>query len=245
MHSIVVRLLPSALRRLAKRVIHAGWGAYCPVCRSWLRGFADHPRSGRANAMCPICRSLERHRFAWLVLDHVGQRCLSGRRVTRLLHIAPEPFLETRFRSEQRIDYLSADLRDRRAMEWLDVTRIPHPDRSFDLVFCGHVLEHVTDDREAMVEFHRVLDTGGAALIMVPLHEGATIEAPPGTSRQQRQAMLGHPDHLRLYGPDIADRLEEVGFRVNRTSSDDLVGAAKARLVSVPGQSVFEACKPT
>jgi SAM-dependent methyltransferase len=194
--------------------------------------------------MCPICRSLERHRFAWLVLDRVGQHYLSGRSVTRLLHIAPEPFLETRFRSEERIDYLSADLRDRCAMEWFDVTRIPHPDRSFDLVFCCHVLEHVTDDRQALFEFHRVLDSGGSALIMVPLREGATIEAPPGMTRQQRQALLGHPDHLRLYGPDIAGRLEEVGFRVNRTSSDDLVGAAKVRLVSVPGQSVFEARKP-
>lgn len=43
---------------------------------------------------------------------------------------------------------------------------------TFDGVVCGEVLEHLTDDLAAVLEFNRVLKAGGWCLITVPLDEG-------------------------------------------------------------------------
>jgi 2-polyprenyl-3-methyl-5-hydroxy-6-metoxy-1,4-benzoquinol methylase len=45
---------------------------------------------------------------------------------------------------------------------------LPYPDRSFDLVACLDVLEHVADAEMVLGEIHRVLKPGGAALTTVP-----------------------------------------------------------------------------
>lgn len=45
---------------------------------------------------------------------------------------------------------------------------LPFPDLSFDLILSHEVLEHVLDDRQAMVEMARVLKPGGRAVIFVP-----------------------------------------------------------------------------
>lgn len=45
---------------------------------------------------------------------------------------------------------------------------LPFPDLSFDLILSHEVLEHVLDDRQAMLEMARVLKPGGRAVIFVP-----------------------------------------------------------------------------
>ncbi len=45
---------------------------------------------------------------------------------------------------------------------------LPYPDSSFDLILSHEVLEHVTDDRQAIAEMARVLKPGGRAIIFVP-----------------------------------------------------------------------------
>lgn len=48
------------------------------------------------------------------------------------------------------------------------VVDIPYPDRAFDAVVSAEVLEHVTDDTMAILEFYRVLRPGGVCVISVP-----------------------------------------------------------------------------
>jgi SAM-dependent methyltransferase len=45
---------------------------------------------------------------------------------------------------------------------------IPAPDRSFDVVLCTQVLEHVPNPLESLREFHRILPPGGRLLATVP-----------------------------------------------------------------------------
>ena len=45
---------------------------------------------------------------------------------------------------------------------------LPYPQDSFDLVLSHEVLEHVSDDRQAVAEMVRVLRPGGRAVIFVP-----------------------------------------------------------------------------
>ena len=48
------------------------------------------------------------------------------------------------------------------------VTDIPYPDKTFDLIVSGDVLEHVKDDVKAVKEFYRVLRHGGFCVVSVP-----------------------------------------------------------------------------
>lgn len=56
-----------------------------------------------------------------------------------------------------RIDYVS------------DITAIPMPDASFDVVLCTEVLEHLPRPIEALKELSRVLAPGGKLLITAPM----------------------------------------------------------------------------
>lgn len=50
-----------------------------------------------------------------------------------------------------------------------DITDIPVPDRSFDVIICSEVLEHVPEPIEVIKEFSRILRPGGRLLLTAPL----------------------------------------------------------------------------
>ncbi|MDF2455963.1 MAG: methylase involved in ubiquinone/menaquinone biosynthesis [Cytophagaceae bacterium] len=49
-----------------------------------------------------------------------------------------------------------------------DVTAIPRPDESFDVVLCTEVIEHIVNPIEAIKEFSRLLKPGGQLLLTAP-----------------------------------------------------------------------------
>lgn len=53
-----------------------------------------------------------------------------------------------------------------------DITAIPVPDGSFDVVVCTEVLEHVPEPIEALREFARIVKPGGRILLTAPLGSG-------------------------------------------------------------------------
>ena len=79
---------------------------------------------------------------------------------------------------------------------------------------CSNVLEHVSDDRMAMRELHRVLAPGGTAFVQVPIRGETTFEDPSVTDPVERTRLFGQEDHVRFYGRDIIQRLEQAGFQV-------------------------------
>jgi SAM-dependent methyltransferase len=46
--------------------------------------------------------------------------------------------------------------------------QLPYPDETFDVLLSHEVLEHVSDDRAAVREAHRVLKPGGRLIVFVP-----------------------------------------------------------------------------
>jgi SAM-dependent methyltransferase len=50
-----------------------------------------------------------------------------------------------------------------------DITALPFPDRSFDLVCAFDIVEHVEDDRQAFRELGRIARDGAAIIFSVPL----------------------------------------------------------------------------
>ena len=49
-----------------------------------------------------------------------------------------------------------------------DITSIPEPDASFDVILCSEVLEHVPDPIGALDEFGRLLKVGGTLILTAP-----------------------------------------------------------------------------
>jgi SAM-dependent methyltransferase len=213
--SSAARRLKAALRparELVRKLPYLGVGRHCPVCRRSSRRFRPFGIVERAEAQCVHCGALERHRLVWLFLAR--RTDLFDGRPRRMLHLAPEECLAPRLRRALGEGYLSADLADPRAMVRMDVTAIRFPDESFDVIYCSHVLEHVPDDRRAMRELHRVLKRDGFAVFMVPVGAERTFEDPAIVEPAARRAAFGQEDHVRVYGPDVADRLAAAGFLV-------------------------------
>lgn len=200
------------LRSWAARVAHIGTRRYCPCCDSHLRGFGSFGERPRPEALCPVCGALERHRLATMYL-RARSDLLSG--TERLLHVAPEPPIARLLRRWAGPSYVSLDLSAEGAMVQADLTRMPFPSQSFDGVYCSHVLEHVPEDGTAMAELNRVLRPGGWALIQVPVKGEVTFEDPTITAPALRRRLFGQPDHVRIYGRDLRNRLARARFAVS------------------------------
>jgi SAM-dependent methyltransferase len=199
------------LRLRAATARHRGDAVSCPVCDSSFDAFKDAPN--RPNALCWRCGSQERHRAQWLLFERRPELL---REAESLLHFSPEWCLRRRLSQIAGLRYVTADLDGSDVDLQLDITRLDLSDAAFDLVICSHVLEHVPDDAAAMAELRRVTAPGGRCLVMVPLaldrdrtYEDASITAPQDRERE----FLQH-DHVRLYAPDIANRLHNAGFDI-------------------------------
>jgi len=206
-------LVPRWCRSAVWKLRLFGFAVYCPCCGSHFRKFVPTGVQARPNARCPRCNSVERHRLLWLYLQNRTGFFSDGLKV---LHVAPEPFFQKTFKAMPNLDYTSADIESPLAMVKMDIMDIPYEDGLFDVILCYHVLEHVADDRRAMREFLRVLKPGGWAILQVPMDHTReeTFEDPTVTSPEERERVFGQSDHVRVYGRDYKERLEEAGWRV-------------------------------
>ena len=94
----------------------------------------------------------------------------------------------------------------------MDLTNIDLPDGSKTLVWCSHVLEHIPDDRKALSEIFRVLAPRGLLVLQVPIGGSATYEDADVVTEGQRLEKYLQEDHVRLYGLDLKQRVEQCGF---------------------------------
>ena len=207
-------MLHRASRGLALRtqmLRHRGDVVQCPICEHSFDAFKD--ASNRPNAVCWRCGAQERHRAQWLLFRQRPELLSNAR---SLLHFAPEWSLHSKLAALPGLRYVTADLQDPATDLRLDLQATGLPDASYDGVICSHVLEHVPDDHAAMYELRRI--TRRWCLVMVPLdlHREHTYEDPEVTTPAQRERAYWQHDHVRLYAPDIEQRLRKVSFQVQR-----------------------------
>ena len=209
------------IRNIMREIIYYGNSRLCPVCGNKSRKFLEFGLTPRKEAQCVYCGVLERHRFFWLFLSKKTD--LFNGQPKKMLHVAPEPYFESKFRDRLGDNYITADLYNPLAMVKMDITNIEFEDESFDVIYCSHVLEHVQDDRGAMREFFRVLKPHGWAILLVPIKGEKTFEDSSIVDPLERLKKFGKEDHVRQYGLDYVDRLRDVGFTVEVTEVEDLV----------------------
>lgn len=202
-----------------------------PVISWYLRGdkFTD-PIDGRSfrkflpygygkqreNALSPSTLSLERHRLMWLFLRD-NTTFFTATKKLKVLHIAPEQCFLDIFRKQQNLNYITSDLESPIADVKADICDLPFKENEFDIVFCNHVLEHISNDTKAMQELYRVLKPGGFGIFQIPqdLSKAITFEDNTITDRKERAKLFGQYDHVRVYGRDYFDKLRSIGFKVD------------------------------
>ncbi len=211
---------------VVRRMLFRGKARHCPLCNSTLRRFYPAGLDRRPDAACPVCHSLERHRLFRIIAERYTN--LFDETEKRLLHIAPEKGIQRLLQTLPNVRYLSADLDDPNAMVQMDITDIAYPESSFDLILCSHVLEHVPDDRKALREFYRVLSDNGWCAIQIPVTDPVTFEDPAITDPEERLRVFGQRDHVRRYGPDVRERMEEAGFTVQELTTETVASPAEA-----------------
>jgi len=118
-------------------------------------------------------------------------------------------------------DYHTADLLVPTVMHKEDICNMSFADETFDLVWCSHILEHVTDDHKAMREIRRVLKPKGLAVIQVPVWGVTTCDERLNTP-EERVLKYFQDDHVRRYGSDIENRLRAADLAVETLRTDDL-----------------------
>ena len=137
----------------------------------------------------------------------------------KMLHFAPEPCLTKKFK--KKFDYLSADIHPNVAMAAMDITDIKSPNDTYDVIMCNHVLEHIPDDRKALKEIYRVMKNGAWASLQVPMKGETTYEDTSINTPEAREKAFGQQDHVRMYGSDYYQRLQEVGFTTHVYKKED------------------------
>lgn len=221
----------SRVREIFYKVFKQPTERQCPICGENTYRFLEFGNPVRHDVKCSTCGSLERHRFTWLLLHEKTD--LFNEYEKTVLHVAPERCFEKKFRQLLGRSYITADLINPDVDVKMDITDINYPDDHFDVILCSHVLEHVQDDIKAMSELHRVLHPDGLAILDVPISSDKTYEDPSIVDPEDRLEAFGQEDHVRIYGPDYKDRLEEAGFSVTVITVGELASEKHATTLGI------------
>jgi len=217
-------------------LLYKGNKVECPVCGRSFRKFLSYGSNvaHRENVLCPYDLTLERHRLMWLYLKNESNFFTADH--LKVLHIAPEQCFHKKFQAQKNLDYLTGDLLSPIADIHFDLHDIPLEDNRFDVIFCNHVMEHVTDALRCMQELHRVLKPGGWGILQVPqdMNRAETYEDARIVTPEEREKHFWQYDHVRLFGRDYPDWLRKAGFEVeeynpNKHFSKELI--ARYRLL--------------
>jgi SAM-dependent methyltransferase len=225
---------------LARLKIEALIGRYkCSVCGSRVYRFEPLPPDllihgfnystdeaetcNAASYSCPRCGATDRDRlYALYIRDYFGRLPPGG--TIKILDFAPTPSLSSFIvklteRLPQSFSYRTADLFMEGVDYRVDIMDLKaFEDSSFDFFICSHVLEHVSDDRKALVELCRILKPGGQGILVVPIFLTAReIDEDPSADSAERWRRFGQGDHVRLYSKEgFLTRVRLAGFKVQQ-----------------------------
>jgi predicted SAM-dependent methyltransferase len=222
------------IKKPLKKYFNAGGKQECPICgyrgKKWKKMGRDNEAirkfnligAGRRRGGCYNCGSNERERHIFIYLEEEVELFEKSEEYS-ILHIAPEKALSEKLLGLNLKSYQCGDLFTDgytypSQVQDMNVLNLPFEENTFDLVICNHVLEHIIEDRRAMKEIYRVLKPEATAILQVPYtetlqysYEDYSIKDPA-----KREAHFGQFDHVRVYGLDYFDRVEQTGFQIQR-----------------------------
>ena len=214
-----------------------------PIDGSSFRKFIPYGYNKiRSNALSPSTFSLERHRLLWLYLER--ETDFFNKKI-KVLHFAPEIAFHERLKRLKNISYETIDLNSPLADIKADICNLPIKNNSYDFILCNHVLEHIIDDKKAMKELYRILRRGGTGIFQVPLNmtNKKTYEDFTITDPNERNKAFGQYDHVRVYGMDFFERLENVGFKVEKCEYTLKLSEEEKIKYCLPKKEIIPVCR--
>jgi len=162
---------------------------------------------------CPRCGSSTRERF---VIHCIDSKTLAPPEQD-FLHVAPNEIGIIR-RFEHLPGYRPVDLFPEiypaTQTKRCDLMELGMQDE-LDVAYLSHVMEHVPCDKTVLENLFQALRTNGRLWILVPLWDKPTVDGTSAMTGKERERAFGQWDHVRQYGPDIAQRMEAAGFQVD------------------------------
>ncbi len=222
----ISQLLPKSFLQYA----WSGNNCFCPICESHTQSFAwrghSHPvieelsiiGAGKRAVDCRVCGSTDRDRLLWEFLHPILQ---NSQQKISVLHIAPELPIANAIKQNKNIQYVAVD---KRSKGYYYPNWVKHADiqqefstqpAHFDIILCGHVLEHVEDDGLALQQLIKKLKPHGKLAISVPIAEKLETTRELENSEWfrlssiEKIALFGQVDHRRLYGKDLIHRFQK------------------------------------
>ncbi|MBS3650683.1 methyltransferase domain-containing protein [Pseudaminobacter sp. 19-2017] len=139
---------------------------------------------------CTGCRSLERHRISRIMFERLGSESFAA---ASAIQFSPDPTVDAAW-------FRSFELSVYGEPGGIDIQAIDRPDASYDYVGCSHVLEHVGDDRAALLELLRIAAPDGLVYLSVPDPIREPVTRDWGFAKPEKFG------HWRVYGRDISQR---------------------------------------
>lgn len=187
----------------------------CNICRWEGRHFVSDAWHKHIN--CPKCRSGIRQRLFFATLQNNDELSFNTiLKKKKILHFAPEALVGSNIK-DQAAHYTTADLLRQDCDVQLDISDMPEiKNESYDAVIAFDVLEHVPNYQKALQEAHRVLSPNGFAIFTVPQKDNLdiTYEDTGIVTPEEREKHFGQWDHLRIFGNDFTNTIENNNFKV-------------------------------
>ena len=158
--------------------------------------------STRGQQLCPSCGCSERERHLWLSIAF--SRLLERASEMRVLHLAPEPLVESRIRRLAPLEYVTVAMG-----QPLDL-----PVEHFDLIICNDVLDRVDSPIAVLTELRRCLKRGGHLIAQTRYAPALrhTFEITKVHSADFAKRYFGNAEQRRCFGADVVDYFEAAGF---------------------------------
>jgi SAM-dependent methyltransferase len=200
-------------------------GGPCEICGNTgyhefkeFDGYRDP--QGRPNVYCRVCKSVLRQRQFFNFIKSIN---LSDKKV---LYFSPHASIEKKVRElcgeciTADIVYKPEGMKVGKIDVITDIQNLIFEDKSFDVIICKHVLEHVKDDIMAMSELNRILKPSGIAFIMIPFFEKLekTENFPP--QEYYERYFPGGIEHVRRYGKDFTKRFKGWNVKTDNISGE-------------------------
>lgn len=231
LHRILPERAYERLRTVYKhmKIIHLyGNKYYCPCCQHNFRVFInfacdtsiynkDRYVKTYKNTVCPYCHSVPRHR----IIGSYYEKDLSKLKDKKIL-IFGMSLAGSEWFKRHKLSYKTADL-FAEADYKIDIQNIDMSDQCMDVIFCNHVLEHVSDYKGALKELYRILKPKGILEVSVPILPKyiEPFEDPSVTDPIARKELFGQYDHLRIFGTNFVNDLKNAGFNIETLSGED------------------------
>lgn len=196
----------------------------CYVCGQIVDFEIDDSSVLFREAVCPHCGSSIRHSdVAQAVSDYFSSgeplaQAVAGMQEMRILNTSP---LGESYRLLSKLsgcvgceyfpDVLSGEMTENGIL-CVDLTNIPFPSNTFDLVITEEVLEHISDLEQALSEISRVLKPGGVHIFTIPVCETILTRSISDLNVTHPAAFDGDSKVFHEFGLDIANILVKYGF---------------------------------